>query len=183
MRRPEGIQLGPYSILGGLDPSSLFDESQLAQLRRRVPGVFDTPRRRIETVRADARAHVAIEAHEEAHIEPAIEPAIRTTTVSRHLPILDPVTRKRVCLTCPSPCCTILAAGLTEEEARSGRYRVEGPDQHGNHYLARPYGRCAYLTQDNSCSIYQDRPAVCRNYQCDGDPPDHRIDRWLMRAA
>lgn len=175
MRRPEGIQLGPYSILGGLDPSFLFTESQVEQLRLRAPGVFGTPRRHIETVRTDVRAYVEAEAY--------VEPAIQTRAVLRHLPVLDPVTRKRVCLTCPSPCCTILAAGLTDEEVRSGRFRTEGPDQHGNYYLARPYGRCAYLTADNACSIYQDRPAVCRNYRCDGNQPDHRIDRWLMRTA
>jgi Fe-S-cluster containining protein len=34
--------------------------------------------------------------------------------------------------------------------------------------LDKPLGvRCAHLTADNLCAVYQDRPDICRRYQAD----------------
>jgi len=77
----------------------------------------------------------------------------------------------------------ILAAGLTDEEVAAGTYEMD-VDSRGAHYLRRVYGRCVYLTAENDCSIYQDRPEVCRNYRCDtSGQEDRRIDRWLLSGG
>jgi Fe-S-cluster containining protein len=45
------------------------------------------------------------------------------------------------------------------------------PDCHGNAYDDRkvlPYrdGKCQFLAADDRCTIYEDRPANCRRFEC-----------------
>ena len=176
MRRPEGLRLGGMSIFGGIDPAMLLTREQAVDVARHHPGLLrlltgnrsmpSAPRHLPQSLLQTAPAMPsAIEASELTTSEP--EPA------RRRLPVFDYTTGRRDCRTCSSPCCTILAASLTPAEAASGRYAKEGPDQDGQHYMPRPLGRCIYLTNNNDCSIYDDRPEVCPRYRCHHPGPDH----------
>lgn len=53
--------------------------------------------------------------------------------------------------------------------------------------LDKPLGlRCPHLTQDNLCSVYENRPDICRDYQADEvckriEAPtlEERVDKYL----
>lgn len=53
--------------------------------------------------------------------------------------------------------------------------------------LDKPLGlRCPHLTQDNLCSMYENRPSICRDYQADEvckliEAPtlEERVDKYL----
>lgn len=154
MPRPEGIWVGRHSFIGNIDLKSILPGIELPTLD--VPAEHSPPKFRIPDLR-----------HSRGH---------------RGLPVFDHGAERRICKTCPAPCCMVLMAGLTEEEVRSGHYAMDGPDDNNNYYLARSYGRCHYLTGENMCSIYDRRPAVCRDYRCDNPgSEDHRINKWFLR--
>lgn len=85
-------------------------------------------------------------------------------------------------LFCAAVCCkgAYNFISLTEAEARSGRYAYYSPVEgcscemctemrkRGIRYtLARRRdGTCLYLDGENRCSIYENRPEVCRKYTC-----------------
>jgi len=86
---------------------------------------------------------------------------------------------------CAAACCSGYGyVGLTEEEAGSGRYEyhevAEGCDcqacermrELGIRYTLpkQADGSCIYLDGERRCSIYADRPEVCRAYTCVGIP-------------
>jgi hypothetical protein len=69
---------------------------------------------------------------------------------------------------CRSGCCILYNVFLTADEVRSGKYRWD---------LEHPYrlertaeGHCTYLDRETlKCSIWNDRPMVCRGYTCNSD--------------
>ena len=82
---------------------------------------------------------------------------------------------------CGAICCRAYGfVTLTEEEARSGRYNYKEMTDDcdcdtckkmrelGVKYTVRknPDGACIYLDGSRKCSIYRDRPEVCRSYSC-----------------
>lgn len=103
------------------------------------------------------------------------------------------------CDTCvTSACCSAFVIQLTPEEYESGLYaenaveltakdaaNIQGnlsrfstlsfphmSQVHGKvYYLEGTLGTaCPFLASDNKCSIYDDRPIVCRTYSCMDDP-------------
>lgn len=187
MRRPEGIRFGKHSIFGDMNPALFLTVEQRAEVSSRHPELarLMAGTASIPSVRATAAALFLLDRKAPRRPFPP-DPAVRLPSPmdgeKRRLPLFDHEAGQRVCSTCSSPCCTILAAGLTSTEASSGRYQAEGPDEHGSYYLPRPYNRCIYLTKDNLCEIYEDRPLVCRSYRCDSSgAEDDRVNRWLLR--
>jgi Fe-S-cluster containining protein len=82
---------------------------------------------------------------------------------------------------CGAICCRAYGfVSLTEEEAKSGRYAYKEVSDEcdcdtckrmrelGLRYavLKHPDGSCIYLDGNRKCSIYKDRPGVCRSYSC-----------------
>lgn len=89
------------------------------------------------------------------------------------------------CEACRPFCAAVCCRGygwvpLTPEEAKSGRYTykevsetcgcescVNLRKQGARYILAKlPDGSCVYLDGLRKCTIYRDRPEVCRNYTC-----------------
>jgi hypothetical protein len=70
---------------------------------------------------------------------------------------------------CSAACCVLFKVTLTEAEVRKGALAWD---------LATPYtlprgpdGRCAHLDVATlRCTVWNDRPYVCRGYTCHGDP-------------
>lgn len=170
------------SIFGGIDPAMLLTREQAVEVARHHPGLLrlltgnrampSSPRLMPSSLPSRS-APEPIEQRELVRSD--VEPR------RRRLPVFDYSVGRRDCRTCPSPCCTILAASLTPSEVASGRYEKEGPGQDGQYYMPRPLGRCVYLTAENDCSIYEDRPEVCRRYRCDNPgAEDDRVNRWFL---
>lgn len=78
---------------------------------------------------------------------------------------------------CSSHCCKILKANLTPDEVASGKYLMEYKKQLDGsffyeYYLRRHrvnwsrYNVCVYLNSEYKCDIYDDRPEVCKNFNC-----------------
>lgn len=82
---------------------------------------------------------------------------------------------------CGAVCCSGYGfVGLTEEEAKSGRYGyrqvTEGCEcntckrmlELGLQYvlLKHPDGNCIYLDGTRGCGIYESRPETCKKYSC-----------------
>jgi len=163
MRR--GVRLGEFSILEGVDLSTLLTAEQLGKIGEVAPELLRRPR--------PGRIH-----------RPSVSlPSISARPVRRLQVVKDDGGGQRDCQACPAPCCMILAAGLTEEEAKSGKWAMDIATD-GTPYLMRRYGRCVYLDSSNSCTIYDDRPVVCQQYRCDiPGREDRRIDRWLLSGG
>ena len=65
-------------------------------------------------------------------------------------------------------CCELLAPHLTPHEISSGKYPmsfVEGPEGPVVSLWRKPEGGCAMFV-DGKCSIYEDRPMACRQFDC-----------------
>lgn len=65
---------------------------------------------------------------------------------------------------CHAVCCRTAVVPLADEEIASGRFRSM-KHQGGAVVLERTAEGCVYL-KDNGCSIYKDRPAACRAFDC-----------------
>lgn len=80
------------------------------------------------------------------------------------------------CNLCDAACCRQngheFAALLRGDEVRRfAPFSVSVPLQRGDRIVSErvlPYvdGRCQFLGGDNRCTIYDDRPAACRAFQC-----------------
>lgn len=69
-------------------------------------------------------------------------------------------------LGCATFCCRLLVR-LDQSERESGAF---GP-ANKNCLDKAPDGRCIHLDRENHrCGIWSNRPRVCREYTCDGDP-------------
>lgn len=70
--------------------------------------------------------------------------------------------------TCRAACCIIYNVYLTGEEVMSGKYRWDL--QHPYRLARTAEGHCTYLDRESlRCSIWADRPMVCRGYSCAKD--------------
>jgi len=74
-------------------------------------------------------------------------------------------------------CCSKLSPFLTEEEFRSARYaytfiNVPGSDKPAIVIPRTPAGACMYLI-NNRCSIYENRPQGCRQFDCRDPETSH----------
>jgi Fe-S-cluster containining protein len=93
----------------------------------------------------------------------------RTKRVKRHGILLDkPVDGSERCKDCDADCCRgFPSVRLTAEEystlERLGAARLEFL-LNGEHYLIIEHG-CEFLA-DNQCSIYDQRPEICRRFTC-----------------
>ena len=79
---------------------------------------------------------------------------------------------------CGAICCKNVVVLLTEEEKTGGRYDFVGPTPNCNCKvcqllisrnavsLRRKESGCVYLDGSNKCSIYENRPAMCRDFNC-----------------
>lgn len=78
--------------------------------------------------------------------------------------ILDINSSTLKCNQCVACCQSETMVALTPEEIHSGKYQkvMFGDVAHLPH---KDNGDCVYL-DNGKCSIYQDRPAVCREYDC-----------------
>ena len=65
---------------------------------------------------------------------------------------------------CNSKCC-FLSFPLTIEEIKNG---IVEWDETKPFMIKQKDGHCVHLI-DNKCSIYNDRPLVCKNYHCEND--------------
>lgn len=71
------------------------------------------------------------------------------------------------CGTC-TVCCQLLSPHLTPEEISLGKYPislVNSPDGPVVVLFRKKEGGCAMFI-DNKCSIYEDRPLACRQFDC-----------------
>lgn len=80
------------------------------------------------------------------------------------------------CGTCYD-CCSKLSPYLTEEEFKTGKYAytfmaIPGADQPVIAVPKAEHGGCMYLVQ-NRCSIYEDRPRACRQFDCRDPKTSH----------
>jgi hypothetical protein len=70
--------------------------------------------------------------------------------------------------TCEAACCTSFSVVLTPEEAASGKYMWDVAFPY--RLLTNAAGTCVYLDEDKRrCTIWADRPLVCRSYDCRTD--------------
>ncbi|MCC6622647.1 MAG: YkgJ family cysteine cluster protein [Deltaproteobacteria bacterium] len=69
---------------------------------------------------------------------------------------------------CRAACCILYNVFLTAEEVRSGKYRWDL--EHPYRLERTPEGHCTYLDRQTlKCTIWNDRPTVCRGYSCKSD--------------
>lgn len=87
-------------------------------------------------------------------------------------------------------CCKLFLINLTEEEYKSGKYRLvfdelsedgvteefDEAEQCGANIIAQKEdGSCFYLdSETGQCSIHEDRPKACRNFFCSSDNPQFK---------
>jgi len=79
---------------------------------------------------------------------------------------------------CGAVCCKNTIVLLLPEEKESGKYQYQNPTEGcncnacqimrstGNSSLQRTDTGCIYLDGVGKCSIYDDRPTRCRDYDC-----------------
>ena len=96
---------------------------------------------------------------------------VKLTSISNSEPISDVP-----CGSC-NLCCNILAPYLTPEEVSSGKYPISLVQPTEEMLTIDPtigpivsmfkskHGGCSMLV-DDKCSIYEDRPIACRQYDC-----------------
>ncbi len=174
MKTP-GIQLGKFGLFGEIDPADFLSRQELAEAKARYPELGE-----VFGGRGNPSSPRPNPTHDQPRAPAFPLPHFKPTTRKKHLPVINQATGLRDCTTCPAPCCLVLAAEITEAEARTGKweYVTEG----GRHFLARPYGRCAHLGPDNMCKTYADRPRVCLDYRCDlPGKEDLRIAKWMIQ--
>ena len=80
---------------------------------------------------------------------------------------------------CGAVCCKRTVVLLTDEERDSGKYEFVEPTpgcdcqsceylrrQNANAALKRKDDSCIYLDGSGNCSIYDDRPEMCKTFDC-----------------
>ena len=85
-------------------------------------------------------------------------------------------TSKRECTECPALCCKNLSMRIGKPETRSEvndlkwqlRWDTVRVYIRNNRWYQLVEGRCMYLSDDDRCLIYHDRPDICRRH----NPPD-----------
>lgn len=88
------------------------------------------------------------------------------------------------CQKCNKWCCRLYNITLTDREKKSGLYVINNAFYtiSGQAQLQKKDdGSCYYLDNDLGCTIYNDRPEMCRKYWCidAGHTPDEFIPLYL----
>lgn len=95
------------------------------------------------------------------------------------------------CTQCGS-CCKLFYINLDENEYQSGKFNTifgsesaiedfSGASDCGANFLAKnDDGSCVYL-KNNTCSIHNDRPKVCREFFCDSKSENFKEMRRIIR--
>ena len=82
---------------------------------------------------------------------------------------------------CLSACCYIARKEVSEEEIE--RVGLENVVRRGDRYLLKSEprsGRCLLLDEEKGeCTIYEDRPSVCRLYSCQ----NHNIELLIQEVT
>lgn len=92
---------------------------------------------------------------------------IQTLSASISAMISDEPISDVPCGSCVA-CCKLLSPYLTPEEISSGKYPISlinGPNGPVVALYRNINGGCSML-KDDKCSIYEDRPFACRQYDC-----------------
>jgi Fe-S-cluster containining protein len=90
------------------------------------------------------------------------------------------------CVNCPGLCCSIAGEVDVTKEEIAAIVMATGcvPEEKFNlEELLIRKGRaaaCVFLSDDNKCSIYEVRPAVCRDYDCAFDPIVREVRNYLV---
>lgn len=86
---------------------------------------------------------------------------------------------------CASACCSMFNVYLNAEEVQSGRFRWDLAEPY--RLLRQPDGACVYLDRETRhCAIWDQRPAVCREYTCASDQrvwrdfPGHIVSEHVL---
>ena len=96
------------------------------------------------------------------------------------------------CHVCTAACCkqnghTYAVLLEPDEHRKFAPFSVDAPIQNGSlRAIERvlPYrdGRCMFLGGDDLCTIYEDRPQSCRNFECiKGYKPQRGHSAFLLR--
>ncbi len=90
----------------------------------------------------------------------------KAATIERDLPESDVPCQTINC----TLCCELLSPYLTESEFKSGKYVYTflNSDDPTKPVIAVPKSKngCFYLGEDKRCTIYNDRPLACRQFDC-----------------
>lgn len=91
--------------------------------------------------------------------------------------------KRNICLECTAPCCRDLAIRILKPRTKAEiadlkwhlHYDTVSVAIRNHRWYLVIKGKCIYLTKNNMCSIYDRRPAKCRNH----NPPDcERFGKW-----
>jgi len=84
------------------------------------------------------------------------------------------------CRKCGAYCCNLGSVTVTAEErnrildaGHPNRFVKVGLDRYD--IKSGPDGRCAYLKDDNSCGVYEERPAFCRIWPVNVELKDGKL--------
>lgn len=90
----------------------------------------------------------------------------KATTIERELPESDVPCQTISC----TKCCEKLSPYLTETEFKSGKYvytfLTSGDPEKPVIAVPKTSRGCFYLSEDKLCTIYEDRPLACRQFDC-----------------
>jgi Fe-S-cluster containining protein len=90
------------------------------------------------------------------------------------------------CETCPSVCCVL--AGEVEVTDKEITSICELGDYKKNFNLKKrlikqgPFGVCPFLNKNTQCSIYENRPKVCIDYDCEGDTVIEQLKSLIIEG-
>lgn len=76
------------------------------------------------------------------------------------------------CINCKHKnCCKQFRVPLTPNEHESGFYAIDTEQQQRGYIVLKKKesGECVYLDDTGRCTIYNNRPVICRKYDCTGD--------------
>ena len=72
------------------------------------------------------------------------------------------------CLGCGNCCGSLLP--LTDKDIKRLKYLIKAGTKPARQKVIITYNTdltCPFLTLDHTCSIYENRPAICKHYTCD----------------
>jgi len=159
-----------------LAQSGFFTHTKLSQFAERINeneaflfGLIDYLVDKTQVSQEELQGYIA-KVKEETHqkqegLHPGI--ALRVDQTSQEKEAFIPVNCEERLPICKAVCCKLNFA-LSADEVESGKIKWEL----GQPYLIRHQqnGYCAHMDGEKKCcSIYQDRPKVCRGYSCAND--------------
>jgi len=68
---------------------------------------------------------------------------------------------------CGAPCCAEMVKGIGPLlQGRESEFFLDAVEYLGSSYLPAKDGFCIKLTASKRCSVYRNRPQVCKDYSC-----------------